>query len=217
MEVMEVNRENLSVILIDHGVVDNHLPNNVLKAIKTFKTRFMSSPETYNREAIEEMRERRENLLRNIRTTHENLTEWNPAHKRCRFPGVSTIQEEPEPDTISDSLSDSISDTMGTSNMNCYNLGNPKKRSIHGTLAMTDLHPDAGGRGLKMPASDDEMSMLLGEVTVKADVTEYSECRDEDTSDICAEGFDSSDICAERFDICAEGFGSSDICAEVFL
>lgn len=64
---MEVNRENMCVILVDEGMVDDHLPNHVLGALRDCKTRFMSSPETYDSEEIKELRKRNEHLLCTIR------------------------------------------------------------------------------------------------------------------------------------------------------
>ena len=80
LEVVEVNRENMCVILIDNGVVDDHLPNHVLSALKSCKTSLMNSPRTYDREAIRDMREKREQLLSGIRVlklAHENSSEGN--------------------------------------------------------------------------------------------------------------------------------------------
>jgi hypothetical protein len=96
MEVMEVNRENMCVILIDKGVVDDHLPNHVLHALKTCKTRFMSSPGTYDRETIQKLRDERKQLLSHIRLlklAHETSTDGNP-NKRF-FMGESPVEELP--------------------------------------------------------------------------------------------------------------------------
>ncbi len=59
----ETNRENLCVILMDEGVVDDHLPNHVLNALKTCKTRLVDSLETYDSEAIKKIREQQVELL----------------------------------------------------------------------------------------------------------------------------------------------------------
>lgn len=74
---MEVNRENMCVILMAKGVVDDHLPNHILRAIKSCKTYFMDSPRTYNREAIQEITEKREKLAhatRRINHGHDHGT-----------------------------------------------------------------------------------------------------------------------------------------------
>lgn len=71
----EVNRENLCVILIDKGILEDHLPNHVLDALKHCKCKFMNSPETYNRDAIAEERERQErhvHTLQNIRMVSQD-------------------------------------------------------------------------------------------------------------------------------------------------
>lgn len=96
LEVVEVNRENMCVILIDNGVVDDHLPNHVLSSLKSCKTCFMDSPRTYDRDAIREMREQREHLLsgiRRLKLAHENSAEANP-DKRF-FVGGSPMGDPP--------------------------------------------------------------------------------------------------------------------------
>lgn len=175
---MEVNRENMCVILIDHGVVDDHLPNHVLSALKTCKTRFMSSPKTYNRQAIEEMREKREQLLygiRQLKLAHENSAEDNPEKKF--FVGESPMGGPPG--------------ELGRS-VQRYRL--QKQGSFDG-VPMSNLHLTASsdGRGLEVPrhrtsvlsrisecTDEDARSVQLGsmdtlangKVTVKAEVTE---------------------------------------------
>lgn len=88
---MEVNRENMCVILVDEGMVDDHLPNHVLGALRDCKTRFMSSPETYDSEEIKELRKRNEHLLCTIRRVKPD----KPVHRDTgfQFGGESPMKE----------------------------------------------------------------------------------------------------------------------------
>ena len=64
--VMEVNRENMCVIMVDEGAVDDHLPNHVLHALESCKSQFINSSKTYDREAVRKEREKREELLHRL-------------------------------------------------------------------------------------------------------------------------------------------------------
>ncbi len=79
----ETNRENLCVILMDEGVVDDHLPNHVLNALKTCKTRLVDSLETYDSEAIKKIREQQVELLCRI-----------PRGNKSRGTGVGSDKNE---------------------------------------------------------------------------------------------------------------------------
>ena len=62
---MEVNRENLCVILMDNGVVEDHLPNHVLSALQHCLDRHMCS---HDREALRQERLKTEHLISNLRS-----------------------------------------------------------------------------------------------------------------------------------------------------
>lgn len=168
MEVVEVNRENMCVILIDHGIVDDHLPNHVLSALKTCKTQHMHSPKTYNRQAIQELRENKERHLcevQKMKLARENATD------RKFFAGGTPMQELP-------------GDVAG--NVKRYHF--KKQGGIDNGVPMSNLHPLAAsgfGQDLEVPGhrssalsrisectDEDATSVQLevGEITVRAEV-----------------------------------------------
>jgi len=46
MKVSEICNEDLCVITVDRGTIDDHLPNNVLNALKRCKQQFMDAVES---------------------------------------------------------------------------------------------------------------------------------------------------------------------------
>ena len=50
-----INDDDLSVIVVDRGMVDDHLPNNVLSALKRCQKKLVGS--LYNAEEMQTMRE----------------------------------------------------------------------------------------------------------------------------------------------------------------
>ena len=68
----EAYRENLCVILVDNGMIDDHLPNYVLAALKAYK---LESGITFNHEEIEREREKQAILRARIRRVSESMTQ----------------------------------------------------------------------------------------------------------------------------------------------
>lgn len=91
--VMEVNRENMCVILIDEGMVDDHLPNHVLSALQACEANFMSSPQIYKSKEIKEERERAESHLANLRTLKKD--KFVCPKRGFLFGGESPMKESP--------------------------------------------------------------------------------------------------------------------------
>lgn len=57
MKVSEICNEDLCVITVDRGTIDDHLPNNVLNALKRCKQQFMDS--VYNPGEVDHMRRKK--------------------------------------------------------------------------------------------------------------------------------------------------------------
>lgn len=64
--VAQVPNENIGVILVDKGMVEDHLPNHVLSALKLCKEKLLIGRRDYSSAKIMELRERNENLYRRI-------------------------------------------------------------------------------------------------------------------------------------------------------
>ena len=79
------------MILIDNGIVDDHLPNHVLSALKDCRGRFMVSDQTHDREAIKDSRRKTASLIGKIR----NLSSEDSVCKvdGFKFMGASPMQE----------------------------------------------------------------------------------------------------------------------------
>lgn len=95
LSVMEVHRENLSVILVDNGIVDDHLPNHVLSTLKDCKAKFMNTEQTNDSEGIQESRERTEHLIRNVRkaVSEEGRRCMEGSRNPFKFMAESPMQE----------------------------------------------------------------------------------------------------------------------------
>ena len=64
---MEVNRENMCIIFLDSGVIDDHLPNNVLDSLKKVKVQCMNIPNMYKKDEIQAIRKQQAKLRSGIR------------------------------------------------------------------------------------------------------------------------------------------------------
>ena len=66
LTLTEVCNENIGVILIDRGMVDDHLPNRVLAALKICKENLLVKHPNFDYEKIKTKREQNEQLYRKI-------------------------------------------------------------------------------------------------------------------------------------------------------
>ena len=64
--VREVHNENLGLILVDKGMVEDHLPNHVLAALKLCWDKLLLDNEHYDASKIKQLREKKEKLYRRV-------------------------------------------------------------------------------------------------------------------------------------------------------
>ena len=64
--VSEVHNENMGVILVDKGMVEDHLPNHVLAALVQCRERLLLTSPQYDPSKMREMRERNEDFYRKV-------------------------------------------------------------------------------------------------------------------------------------------------------
>jgi len=126
----ETYRENMCVLLIDNGMVDDHLPNNVLSALKAFKEECGISFQM--------------DEIRNERKQQENF--------RARVRGVSDQSKMNEKGFVfmtPGSPPSSASDTAPETSRRRTTL--KKQKSFDGSM---DMHPPLGSAGI-VPDSRD--------------------------------------------------------------
>ena len=66
VSVREVHNENLGTILVDKGMVEDHLPNRVLAALKLSWDKLLLNSAHYDPSKIKELREKKEKLYRRV-------------------------------------------------------------------------------------------------------------------------------------------------------
>ena len=66
MTVTEVHNENIGVILVDKGMVEDHLPNHVLAALKLYKEKLLLRNSQYDATKIKTLRAKNERLYRQV-------------------------------------------------------------------------------------------------------------------------------------------------------
>ena len=66
VSVTEVHNENLGTILVDKGMLEDHLPNHVLAALKLCLDKLLLNSPHYDPSKIQQLREKKEKLYRQV-------------------------------------------------------------------------------------------------------------------------------------------------------
>ena len=66
VSVREVHNENLGTILVDKGMIEDHLPNHVLAALKLCWDKLLRNSPHYDPSKIKQLREKKEKLYRQV-------------------------------------------------------------------------------------------------------------------------------------------------------
>ena len=66
VSVREVHNENLGTILVDNGMIEDHLPNHVLAALKLCWDKLLRNSPHYDPSKIKQLRAKKEKLYRQV-------------------------------------------------------------------------------------------------------------------------------------------------------
>lgn len=119
---MEVNRENMCIIFLDSGVVDDHLPTSVLDSLKKVKAQCMNTINTYSKQEIQDIRTQQAEFRLGIHKARENSSKED---KQFIFMGKDRLKRISEctESTVYEPASNVLQGHEGASFMTCDDGG----------------------------------------------------------------------------------------------